>query len=55
MELWSNSDSPLDRDEIDPLLARVANNAAVVTFNDIRLRYFNYRNLSYIHMYKKKA
>ena len=34
MELWSSSDSPLDRDKIDPLLARVANNAAVVTAED---------------------
>lgn len=34
-ELWSSSDSPLDRDKIDPLLARVANNAAVVTAEDI--------------------
>lgn len=34
-ELWSSSDSPLDRDKIDPLVARVANNAAVVTAEDI--------------------
>jgi hypothetical protein len=34
MQLWSSSDSPLDRDKIDPLLARVANNAAVVTAED---------------------
>jgi hypothetical protein len=30
----TSSDSPLDRDKIDPLLARVANNAAVVTAED---------------------
>lgn len=34
MELWSSSDSPLDRDKIEPLLARVANNAAVITAED---------------------
>ncbi|XP_076093027.1 torsin-1A-interacting protein 2-like [Mytilus galloprovincialis] len=30
-ELWSSSEYPLDQDKIDPLIARVANNAAVIT------------------------
>lgn len=34
IELWSGSEFPLDRDKIDPLIARVANNAAVITEED---------------------
>ncbi|XP_052091619.1 torsin-1A-interacting protein 2-like [Mytilus californianus] len=30
-KLWSSSEYPLDQDKIDPLIARVANNAAVIT------------------------